>query len=385
MVVAREQVLRYRAAAQQLRDAPRRLADVAVLDLGVQDTGTDGAAWALANRGVAGAELAGLTRSGTDNGERDDRAASVHPDLMLTWTLRGAPHVYRRSDTAGVAAATAPYSEADAAKRIFDAAKPLREAGIGVLEALDVVAAQMRDIVSRPTVKGELSAALTARLDGPYVRYCRPCDAVHCYEQPFRLSALRAGLELQPGTSPPVLQRIKGWHGPAAKPPRRLDPVRAYLRLLGPATPKQVAGYLDAPVAEVKQHWPDDAVEVDVDTGDGVRRRSILAGDRELLDDPGDLGGAVRLLAPYDLFLQARDRELLVPDPARRKTMWVVLGRPGAVTLDGDVVGVWRPRASGRKLRLAVELWRDVPEEALVEQAERLAAHRGVTLAGFIG
>ena len=41
------------------------------------------------------------------------------------WTLRGAPHAYRRSEAAGVAAAVAPWNEADAAKRIFDASRPL--------------------------------------------------------------------------------------------------------------------------------------------------------------------------------------------------------------------------------------------------------------------
>jgi hypothetical protein len=38
--------------------------------------------------------------------------------------------------------------------------------------------------------------------------------------------------------------------------------VRAYLRLLGPTTPKHVAGYLDAPVNDVKDRWPADVVQV---------------------------------------------------------------------------------------------------------------------------
>ena len=70
------------------------------------------------------------------------------------WTLRGAPHVYRRAEIAAVAAAIAPWSEADAAKRIFDAARPLKAAGIPVLDALDVIAAEMRDIATKPIVEG---------------------------------------------------------------------------------------------------------------------------------------------------------------------------------------------------------------------------------------
>ena len=47
-----------------------------------------------------------------------------------------------------------------------------------------------------------------------------------------------------------------------------------------------------------------------------------------------------------------------------------------------EVVGTWRPRASGARLRLQVEAWGDVPD--LTEQAERLAAFRGVAFAGFV-
>lgn len=359
MELSEKQVLGYRLQAQQLHNSsPRDLADVAILDLGVQDTGSDGAGWALVNRG----------------------ADPPGDDLVLAWTLRGAPHFYRRDEIAGVAAATAPFSEADAAKRIFDAAKPLRAAGISPLDALDVVAAAMRDIVTSPTVKGELSAALTARLDAPYLRHCRPCNAIHTYEQPFRIAGLRAGLELQPGTSPPLLEPIAGWRGPSATVPDSLDVVRGYLHLLGPATPKQVAAYVDAPVRDVKDHWPADAVEVVVDG----ETRWILADDVAALESAAVDADTVRLLAPFDLFLQARDRELLVPEADRRKEMWVVLGRPGAVVVGAEIVGTWRPRAAGKKLKLLVDAWSSLPEDALSEQAERLAAYRGVTFAGVL-
>ena len=219
--------------------------------------GGAGHRWALAVRGVEDADLA---------------------DLALVWTIRGAPHYYRRADLPGVAAATAPFSDADAGKRIFDAARPLKAAGIPNLAALDTVAAAMREVVTAPTAEGEMSRQLTARMAAPYLRYCRPCDATHLYEQPFRLAALRAGLELQPGTSPPVLQPIPGFAAPDEVPPH-LDVVRGYLRLHGPATPQQVAGYLDAPVTDVRAHWPEDAVEVRVEG----ERRWALTGDVDLL------------------------------------------------------------------------------------------------------
>ncbi|MFI7430059.1 winged helix DNA-binding domain-containing protein [Micromonospora sp. NPDC049836] len=358
-MVDRRQVLTFRVRSQQLDRAEGTLADTAVLDIGAQDTGPDGGRWALAVRGV-------------------DVTALDGEDLILLWTVRGAPHLYRRADLAEVAAAVEPFSDPDAGKRVYDAAKPLRAAGIGILAALDEVADRMRAVVTRPIVKGDVSGRLAELLPEPYLRFCRPCDATHPYEMPFRLAAVRAGLELRLDTSPPVLQRISGFRK-AATPSDRFDLIRAYLRLLGPATPQHVAGYLDAPVKEVKAHWPQDVVEVPVDG----EPRWLLAADEAALA-PTD-APVTRLLGPFDLFLQAKDRATLLPDPARAKELWPVLGRPGAVLADGELVGTWRPRKAGRALTIAVQPWRQLPRtrrEAVVAQAERLAAYRGVPLAG---
>jgi hypothetical protein len=356
MQVTRDDVLRFRVRAQELHFTDPR-DDATILDLGVQETGPDGAAWALEVRG----------------------ASLPTKDLLYAWTLRGAPHAYRRSDAAAVAAAVSPLSEADAAKRVFTASKPLKDAGIPVVDALGVIAGEMRDIVSSPTVKGEMSRELAERLPAPYLRWCRVCDATHAYEQTFRLSALQGGLELEPGTSPPVLHRIRGWRGPAKKVPARLDPIRGVLRFLGPATPKQVAGYLDSPVKEIAAHWPEDALPVEVE-GQSLE---ILADDADALADTEPVDG-VRLLGPFDLFLQGRDRELVLPDPAARKDLWRTIGRPGGVLVGHEVVGSWRPRSSAKMLRIALNLWSgDKPPKELAEQAERLATFRGRTFDGF--
>jgi hypothetical protein len=190
--VSRSQVLSFRVRAQQLDLSAAELADTAVLDIGVQDSGPDGARWALANRGVDVSEIS------------DD-------ELVRVWTTRGAPHLYQREHLPSVAAMVEPFSDADAGRRIYDAAQPLKAAGISNLTALDAVAAAMRSVVTTPTAKGEVSTQVTALMNPPYLRFCRACNATHLYEMPFRLAALRAGLELEAGTSPPVLRPVPGF------------------------------------------------------------------------------------------------------------------------------------------------------------------------------
>ena len=362
-------MLTYRIHAQQLDRPPtarRSLTDAAVFDAGVQDTGRDGASWALANRGVPVTNAEDLESS---------------DEVALAWTLRGSPHYYRRPELYDAFVATSPMSEADAAKRSINTDKLLRPAGITVHAGLAEVAAKMRTVVTRPMVKGEVSTALTAALDEAYLRYCAPCGVMHAPEQAFRLAALYAGLELEPGTSPPVLRRVKGWPrrepGPAPdamSAPSHLQPIRNYLRFLGPATPADVAGFLDTSVAEVKALWPEDAETVEVDG----KRLWWLGGEAPEVDP-----ALVRLLGGYDLLLQGRDRDLLVPDRSRHKALWPVIGRPGAVLVGADVVGMWRPKAAGGRFTLRLTLWDKLSKrarQALEQQAEQLAAHRGLTL-----
>jgi hypothetical protein len=366
-VTARLDLLHLRFRRHQLHLAPgskRRAGTVDLLDIGVQDTGADGAAWALANRGAP---------------------PPADDELLHAWTLRGAPHAYRRVDVADVVVATAPYSEADAAKRIFDASRPLKAAGIPVLDGLRHVAEVMRGIVAKPTVKGDVSGALTKWLEEPYLRWCNPCSATHAYEQPFRLAALQAGLELEPGTSPPVLRRIPGFRPkPYARSAddaaARVDVVRGHLRFFPGAGPVHVAEFVDAPRKVVEAHWPADAIERS--TGSWV-----------LDADVDDLGGgtgadrAVRLLGSHDPYLQLRDRQLLVPDTAKHKAIWPTIGRPGAVVADGELLATWRPKTAKGSLTIRLSplgrLTR-ADRAAVGAEAERLAAFRGVALAGVV-
>jgi hypothetical protein len=149
-----------------------------------------------------------------------------------------------------------------------------------------------------------------------------------------------------------------------------------YLRLLGPAGVGDFAGYLDARRADVATAWPDERlVEVTV-----AGRKAWLPEDRvDALADPPD-PDIVRLLGPFDPYLQARDRDLIVPDKAVQKTLWPVLGRPGALFVDGEIAGTWRTKATGGKLTITVDAFGPLRPSVWMQvdaEAERVAEVRG--------
>jgi hypothetical protein len=151
--------------------------------------------------------------------------------------------------------------------------------------------------------------------------------------------------------------------------------------VLGPGDPNHVAAYLDAPIAEIKAHWPEDAVQVSVDG-----RKGWLLSDHDKIDQVDRGAAGVRLLGGFDLFLQCKDRDLIVPDKSRHKQLWPVLGRPGAVLSGLELIGTWRPKAAGGTFTLRLDLWETntkAVRERIEAEAERLAAHRGLTLAGI--
>ena len=301
--------------------------------------------------------------------------------------MRGAPHAYRRADRSAITTATSPFSEDDAAKRIFDAATPLKKAGIPVIEALQRITDELRDIVRSPMVKGDVSGELSERLGGPFVRNCVPCGAVHIHEQSFRYSVIQAGLELVPGTSPPVLRRsprarVARYSHLGGEATARFDVVRNSLRFNGPERPADSATFVDSLLRSVKGDWPTDAVEAEVSD---VESSASLFSVGELLDGPSQR--TVKLLGPYDPFLQLRHRELLVPDPERRKDVWRVIGRPGAIVADGEIIATWRPKTASGRLTIRLDPWQRLTtadRAAIGEQAERLAVHRGVELTGVV-
>ena len=144
MSVSRTQVLRYRVHAQQLdRPTERRTARP-----------TTPRSSTSASRTPAPTARCGRSRV---RGVPVTRARTGRDELALAWTVRAAPHAYRRADLPAVEKALRPYSEADAAKRVINASGPLAAAGIPVLDALATVSRTMREVVDRADGQGRRS------------------------------------------------------------------------------------------------------------------------------------------------------------------------------------------------------------------------------------
>lgn len=359
--VTRTQVMAYRIAATGLgRATAARPSELPVLRLGVQDTPYGTARLALAAR---------------TTGPLNDDA------LALVWAARDAPHLHRRGEIAAVARALWPLSDADATARITNP-RIAEGARLG-LAAFTTAAEALRAVVTGPMPKGEVSREVSARIPESLTYDCKPCGARHISGHLFQLVGAAAGVEVRPAGRATVLAPLAG-RGPipeAAAGTTAL--VRTYLELLGPATPGDVAAYIGAAKTHLAPAWPDGGLaEVRVDG-----RRAWIPEDRvaDLLAAPEP--DQVRLLTVRDPLLQARDRDVLVPDRERQKRLWTPLGAPGAVLAHGEIAGTWRAKGAGKTVTVTVTPFARLPagvRAAVEEEAQVVAAARGSASARVI-
>jgi hypothetical protein len=347
--VDRDHVLAYRVAAHQF---DRSSADPAVLDLGVQDTPYGSARLALA--------------------ARTSRAVE---DLTLVWTTRGAPHLHRSARLTALAAALWPLSDADATARI--AVTHIKEGARLGIAAFTAAARAMHDVVRAPMAKGDVSTGVSARVPASLTYWCKPCQAQHISGGLFQQVGLAAGVRVEPagGTT---LAPIDGWPGVPVEAAGTDAFLATYLRLLGPATPAEAAKFLGTTVKEARRAWPADLTEVRVDGRPAWLPTDAVDGLRTA--DKPDL---VRLLPPSDPYLQARDRDLLVPDRNRQGEVWRALAKPGALLVGTEIAGTWRAQLAGRnRLQVTVTAFEPLAPKTrtgVEDEAAVVATARGAT------
>jgi len=354
--VGREQVLAFRASAQSLgrRRPVTELASV-VAACGVQDTPPGNADVSLAAR---------LEIDGPVVKEAVARRA-----LVLAWSIRGAPHAFPPEDFAVFTLGARPAD--DTLETLWG--QPERS-------LVDVEKAIVAVIGSEPTPKGEVSAAVTASVPAELAPWCAACKAHHPSESVFRAAPLLGRLVLT-STSPVLLTKARTWLGADAEGDLdvlRTELVRRYLHCYAPTTSGRFAEWAGITKADAKQRWGAVADSLVPVRADG-RKAFVLEEDLDVLDQPPAATG-VRLIPAKDAFLQARDRDVLLPDPADRKSVFRTLGGPGVVLHEALPVGTWRGVAKGKRYQVSVAafakltkaMWADVEAEA-----ERVAHARG--------
>lgn len=218
----------------------------------------------------------------------------------------------------------------------------------------------------------DLAGRLSAATGGQRMRY----------DEAARLAGVAPANRLRyAAATGTVLIRWEGARQPVVwtVPPPAVDPdtarlelVRRYLHVFGPATPASFAswsGISPRSCAAAFDALGAALVPARTPLGDAW----ILAEDESTARAAAARAAPARLLPSGDAFflLQGPDRELLVPDAARRGDLWTPRVWPGAVVVGGEVAGTWR-RASHE---VKVQRWRELTaaeRDAVAAEAESL-------------
>jgi hypothetical protein len=152
----------------------------------------------------------------------------------------------------------------------------------------------------------------------------------------------------------------------------RRELARRFLHTLGPASSdgfSKWAGIRPARATAIFAELENEVIPVRTQVGDAW----LLAADEPALSQPDDPPAPVRLLPSGDVYylLYGADRELLVPEAARRAELWTSRVWPGALIVNGEIAGTWRRSGA----RLTVMRWRTLspPErDAVAEEASTL-------------
>ncbi len=124
----------------------------------------------------------------------------------------------------------------------------------------------------------------------------------------------------------------------------RLDLARRYLHVLGPATAAGFAhwaGVKPRSAAATFEALGDRLVGVETPVGPAWMLAEDVTAARQ---SPSDQDGPARLLPSGDAYYLrwGADRDLLVPDAQDRDELWTSRVWPGALLVDGEIVGTWR-------------------------------------------
>lgn len=342
-----DRVLAFRLAAQGLNERDRTPAEVAA-SFALQDSPPGAALTALNARSDGAARLDELL---------------AERELVALPNPRTAVAILPASDVAAYLEALRPPDERALKALLLNAAPGDYESARE--HAMTSIAAALD---GRVLSRDALHEDLRGRLPEELLPWCPSCESHHARRGLLSMAALDgrlciAGREGRQNTFARTDQWIE------LEPADGGELVRRYLHHLGPSTHTDLAAWAGIAPSHAKallEGVDDELVQ--------VGKAFLLADDAKAFETPPKPRGT-RLLGAGDPLLNARDREVLVPDAALRKKIWRPVGSPGVVLHDGRPAGLWRARKQGKKLTLEAE-WLGAPVD-VAEEMERLAALRG--------
>lgn len=371
--ITTEQALRFRLHGLGLAEPARSDPRGALAGWAVQDSPPGAATAAVLARTTADVEPGWL-----------DEAISGDRSVASLYNARTATSILPAHDAPSFATALLPTDDAGLKALLLqaipeqktDLAEPVGIAVDAISDALD----------GRALSRDDLHEALRERLPKALLPWCEGCQSHHARRGLLVMASLNGRLCLagKVGRQPLFArsdQWLGGWQVPPADDAGRAL-VSRYLSAYGPSSPADFAAWAGLANRHAKALWAlveDELEEVTVDDGPV---RWLLASDRDRLSDAGPVAELI-VVGAGDPLLQARDRELVVPDPAARKRVWTAIPTAGLVLVDGAAAAVWKAKKSGKRLDVTLDPLGKAPAKPVRERVEapfaRLAPHRGAT------
>ncbi len=385
----RRQVLAFRLAQHNLS---RRLPAVAL-------TAAVGVA-AIQNAPPGSAALSLLARLAALTPDLVRQALEQDKTLLQTWSLRGSPHIFPTRDAAIFTLGLLPSDETSLREFILGANTALDQVGLSAIEAVELTATAIncrldnRVIANKQRLDEELAAWIEPRLtpaQQPLWRSPSPFgpgqllgEAIVSFcLRPAALHGRICFADRRDGET--TFARTDQWLGSPLPPADPLATavalVRRFLTAYGPSTPAHLDEWAGIGPAQAKRLWQMVQAEL-TEIHQGRRQTWLLTADLPLYLNPPE-PAAVRLLPAGDPFLQMRDKATLLPVVEQQRRLWRTVGSPGAVLVQGEVIGTWRSRKLGQRLEVTVDCFAALPSPAVSEvieaEAVSLAPFRGCT------
>jgi DNA glycosylase AlkZ-like len=315
---------------------------------------------------------AALLALGARAGEVDREAYAAAVDageVVVAHVIRGAIHAIRPEDFALYGRALVARNERELIAQLGRKLKAMADDGLAVGDALDEVAAAIRDALAGrgALTKNELHEQLRARVRDELLPWCPGCESHHVPPMLWRYATIKAGVRL-------TSDRRYTLGKPGAKP-AAAEAVRRFLRFYGPATPREFGDWAGLAPSHARRLWeevPGELAEVRL----GDEPAWLMADDLSALESPPEATG-VRLLPAGDPYLQKPNRALIAADPELRKRLFRPVASPGAVVTAGRLTGLWRLRVKGARAQITVETLGRIRRGDLEEEASRVARLRG--------